>query len=969
MGNNSFESAFEIVQKLAREFDDSKKFFLSSEYQEAEVRKDFIDKFFIALGWDVNHVKQTNPYEQEVKVERGVATGGSQRRADFAFCLAPNFRDIRFFVEAKKPFVDIGTKDFFQLIRYGWNSQTPLAALTSFEQFHIIDCRYKPDIETALNRSIAKYYCTDYSNREKFLEIYWLFSREAVVSGSLEKRAKELPKLRGKALQRGLFAGGYQSIDESFLAELDEYRTALAHTFKNRNPKLDSEALTELAQRTLDRLVFLRFLEDKGIEAQHLVERFGEKGTVWEDFIMASRRLDGIYNGIVYKHHDILDGAKFRVDEDTFADICERLAHINSPYDFNAIPIHILGSIYERFLGKVIIATDKRVRIEEKPEVRKAGGVYYTPEYIVRYIVENTVGKLIAGKTPNQIAEMRFADIACGSGSFLLGVFDLLLNYHGHYYNNNPGKARKGDCIKRDGKLFLTLGKKREILLNNIYGVDIDAQAVEVCQLSLYLKLLQEETEASAQQYLLDFEHIAQMKKLLPDLSKNIVCGNSLIGMDILEGQLFAREEERRLNPMNFEHAFPEVMKRGGFDAIVGNPPYHYSAGQNQKDYFKSHFKLTEYQTDLYIYFIERAIHILKNNGCMGMIVSDSWIKGKYFTKLRGHLLQQTQLESVTVFDYPPFRGATIENSIVMLNKAQPKEAIVVRTFTSPTELTDLNVLTVKDCLVRGFIDIYQCDAHLRVIEEFERNSIPLSNFCKINRGVHAYRTDGYGESKFLKGPQTKRDKDEQSYHSTKKIDSSYFPEIKGKHLGRYSYTWDGIYISYGNWLAEPRTPEFFFNPKLAIRKIVAQKLVCTFIKESIILDQSVYVAIREKKDPPSLLFLLGILTSAIGGWYIQTKYGIYDTLYPWFTKEQLSQFPIPNLDFSKPADKLRHDEIVAKVEAMLEAKKQLAQAQTDKDKTYYKNKCAALDRRIDQLVYGLYGLSEDEIKVVEERA
>ena len=283
--NPRCEEAAEIVRGLVDDFEKDEPYYLSSAYNEAQARKDFIDKFLIALGWDVNHDQQTNPYEQEVKVERGVATGGSQRRADFAFCLAPNFRDVRFFVEAKKPFVDIGTKDFFQLVRYGWNSQTPLAALTSFEKFHVVDCRYKPDIETALNRSLTKYYYADYTNREKFLEIYWLFSREAVASGSLEKRAKEFPKPSGRAVQRGLFAGGYQSIDESFLAELDEYRTALAHTFKNRNPKLDSETLTELAQRTLDRLVFLRFLEDKGIEAQHLVERFGEKGTVWEDFI------------------------------------------------------------------------------------------------------------------------------------------------------------------------------------------------------------------------------------------------------------------------------------------------------------------------------------------------------------------------------------------------------------------------------------------------------------------------------------------------------------------------------------------------------------------------------------------------------------------------------------------------------------------------------------------------------------
>ncbi|MCJ7813044.1 Eco57I restriction-modification methylase domain-containing protein, partial [bacterium] len=437
-------------------------------------------------------------------------------------------------------------------------------------------------------------------------------------------------------------------------------------------------------------------------------------------------------------------------------------------------------------------------------------------------------------------------------------------------------------------------------------------------------------------------------------------------GTDILDGRLFAGDEERKLNPMDFEDAFPEVMKRGGFDAIVGNPPYLYSAGQEYKAYYELHFRLSEYQTDFYVFFIERGIQILKTEGHMGMIVSDSWIKGKYFTKLREHLICQSQIESVTVFDYPPFKGATIENSIIVLQKAQPSEVFHVRMFKSPNELTDINLLRVEDCLTRGFIDIHQSDSHSEVIDRIESNSRPFIAFCKINRGVHAYRTDGYGKSKFSKGHQTNKDKEEQSYHSRKKLDSTYLPEVKGKHLARYSHICDGTYISYGNWLAESRTPEFFFNPKIVIRKIIAPKLVCTFIKENTILDQSVYVAIKEIKEPPDLLFLLGILASSVGGWYIQNKHGIYDTLYPWFTKEQLAQFPIPQIDFTKERDRSRHDEMVAKVEAMLEAKKQLTRLKTDKDKTYYENKCASLDRQIDRLVYELYGLTEEEIKIVE---
>ena len=356
----TLESAHAKVLTLVDDFETHRHAFLSPDYSEARVRQDFIDKFLDALGWDVSHDIQKNPFEQEVKVENKVNTGHSQRRADYAFYISPNFRDVRFFVEAKKPSVTLASPDnYFQTIRYGWNSSTPLAALTDFEEFHIIDCRYKPDIDTALERGILRFHYLEYSDPEKFAQIYYLFSREAVAAGALEKYAATLPKKRGKAVQRGLFKGGYQSIDDAFLGELDEYRDVLARNFKNRNPDLDGETLTEITQRTLDRLVFLRFLEDKLIETKESVASFGDKGSVWADFISASRRLDAKYNGIVFKYHPVLDDPNFAVDDAVFGDICEDLSDKNSPYNFDAIPIHILGSIYERFLGKVISTTDK----------------------------------------------------------------------------------------------------------------------------------------------------------------------------------------------------------------------------------------------------------------------------------------------------------------------------------------------------------------------------------------------------------------------------------------------------------------------------------------------------------------------------------------------------------------------------------------------------------------------------------
>lgn len=343
----NFAEAFERVKQLVEVFNQNAEFYLGPRYNEVDARKDFIDKFWIALGWDVNHETQTDPYKQEVKVERGVAMSELRKRADYAF-LAPNFRDVRFFVEAKKPHVGLDNPlYYFQTIRYGWNSHVPISVLTDFEEFRVLDCRHKPDIKTSPGHAVLKFHYTDYTDLEKFRNIYYLFSRDAVLAGSIESFAQGLPKISKKRVAaRGVAKDEHQSIDEAFLKELDEYREELARAFKRKNPELDGEALTEVTQRTLDRLVFMRFLEDKLIETEPLIEDLNRKGDAWENFITTSRRLDKIYNGIIFKDHPLLDKASFNIDEKTFKKISGSLSHTNSPYDFNAIPIHILGSMF-----------------------------------------------------------------------------------------------------------------------------------------------------------------------------------------------------------------------------------------------------------------------------------------------------------------------------------------------------------------------------------------------------------------------------------------------------------------------------------------------------------------------------------------------------------------------------------------------------------------------------------------------
>jgi adenine-specific DNA-methyltransferase len=324
--SDSSPSAFEVSHARVCELIDrferhAKDRYLQSNYQEAEVRKDFIDPLLKALGWDVDHEREHNPYEQEVKVERAVPMARSHKRADYAFYVAPNFHDVRFFVEAKKPSIDLerSSDAHFQTLRYGYSANTPLAVLTDFEQIRVLDCRRRPHLESALDQAWKSWHYMQFRDPEVYAEFYWLFSRQAHVDGSYLRRIAELPKPKGGPKQRGLFKGGYQAVDDSFLAELEEYRVTLAKSFKKADTSLDSEQLTEMVQRTLDRLVFLRFLEDKQIETDIRITDFGKRKNAWTDFQEASRRLDSIYNGIVFKPIGVLDDPTFAVDVAAFA--------------------------------------------------------------------------------------------------------------------------------------------------------------------------------------------------------------------------------------------------------------------------------------------------------------------------------------------------------------------------------------------------------------------------------------------------------------------------------------------------------------------------------------------------------------------------------------------------------------------------------------------------------------------------
>jgi len=941
MQEENFDLAFEKVKGLVAKFQQGEKHYLSQSYQEAEVRQDFLDDFFTALGWDVGHKIQHDPYEQEVKVERGVKVSGAQKRADYSFSIAPNFRDSKFFAEAKKPAKALKNKDdYFQSIRYGWHKAHPLSILTDFEEFHILDCRYTPDINNSLDKCYKQFHYTDYLNKEKFAEIYFLFSREAVANGSIEKVDETLPKRKGKATTKTLFPFEiHQTIDEAFLEVIDSIREKLAKAFKKQDENLTSEQLTEATQRTVDRLVFIRFLEDKLIEQEHWVSEFGEKGSVWNDFISACRKLDAKYNGIVFKEHFIDEKNFAGAEVSEFRTICQDICHLNSRFLFNEIPIHILGSIYERFLGKVVHATAKRVTVEEKPEVQKAGGVYYTPKYIVDYIVRNTVGKLIEGKTPEQIAKLRFADIACGSGSFLIGVFDCLLDHHNKYYQKNPDKAKKDKCIEKDGLWVLTIKQKQKILLNNIYGVDIDQQATEVTQLSLALKMMEDETTATANDMQVLFH-----EKILPDMSKNIICGNSLIGTDILTQNLFAGDEERKLNPMNYENVFKEIMQNGGFDAIVGNPPYvnNKELPEGQKKYFVGKYITAVNQFDLYTLFIENAVNLLKDDGYFSYIIPDAIIDRSSATSLRKFIHLNSKIISLLQINNV-FITANVGSAVIVLQKGKnAKGKFNYLKCSEPEEFISNKIETkiISQINIPNFRNhsfLFVDDKEWAVIKKIFKDKINLESITFMGRGEELGKS-----SSLAKRIQGKND----------------IGLLFGEDIHRYKLKEPENFIS----KSAINKQEKLYDIKIVVRQ-VGDEINASFDNQKFITIQSVYTIIPTGEYNHK--FILGILNSKMID-FVYKKLFKSKELFPRILLESLKELPIPAINFQNKTEKATHDKIVSLVEQMLQATKEVNSTKTDKDKTYSERKCSSLDTAINTEVYKLYDLSEEEIKIVE---
>lgn len=988
----------DLVEKFHLHRDQYKK----GPYNETELRRDFIDPMFGALGWDISNQFMYAEAYRDVIHEDAIQIEGERKAPDYCFRVGGTRK---FFLETKRPSVNIkeDRRPAFQLRRYGWSAKLPVSILTDFEEFAIYDCRFMPNQDDVA--STARLYYTTY---EKYLSewghISSIFGKEAVLKGAFDKFAITSRQKRGTV-----------EVDDAFLSEIESWREILAKSLVYHNPKLaDVREINHAVQVTIDRIVFLRMCEDRAIEPYGQLSSLTKKPGIYRRMLRLFEKADERYNSGLFhfqkekgRHGEIdLLTPKLNIDDSSLQRIIDGIYYPASPYEFSVISADILGQVYERFLGKIITVTPSRgVRIDDKPDRRKDEGVYYTPSFVVDYLVKRTLDAVLVGKTSKQADSIRVLDPACGSGSFLLGAYQYLVNWYCLQYVKEADTKRGVVFEMAPGHWHLSTAEKRRILLNSIFGVDIDPQAVEVTKLSLLLKVLEGESSETLERQKRFFHDRA-----LPDLDNNIKCGNALIGPDFYDQETrgdLSQEDHYRINVFDWNARFPWIEEEGGFDVVIGNPPYlsiddTWGKGDIKQRYIKQSYpNIHNDKSDILFYFFAKAVELSRAEVCF--IVSRAFLEAFKADKLRAWLADRTNVREIIDFrNHYVFQGVGITTAIVSLTKSQPVATAEFRRLAGPLG-TSIDLATIKeDRSVFQSITVEQAsfgggpwlfaEGNVdSVLKKIDASGDPLSSFLAIGQGMQTGCNTVFGGLKdtdlrrwkvgkaerFMRA----RNSDIQRYliqdsekHLLYLEDVSEFdqlPEGIRQHLlsseaelkGRAAYQrgncqwWRYTWPLHKDHLRRPK----IFCPYMATRNRFALDNHNKYLG---LTDTTMIFDSDQREDLRYLLALLNSRLLTFRFLYIGKLKG--NGILEYF-ENTVSKLPIRRIDLTNAAEKTTHDELVGAVEKITSLYTQIAKGKTEHQNSIIQHQIDAVDRQIDRLVYSLYGLDAGEIAIVEQ--
>lgn len=659
------------IQELVDKYVLDRDSYLKSGYNETQLRNDFIDPLLKNFGWDVDNDLGKSHFLRDVIQEEYIAVEGSRSKKNPDYTLRINGTR-KLFVEVKKPSVNVLTssKAAFQTRRYGWNANLGISILTNFEHLIIYDCRPKPNSEDDEHCArVVVFQFKDYV--EKYDEIKRMISYDSANNGYLDE-------LFSVYERKG------ETFDKYFLSQIEDWRHRLALSAVKHNEKLESEDVNFLIQRLLNRIIFLRFCEDRTIEKFETLKNINS----YEELKVLFEYSDKRFNSGLFDFIEDELSKNVELDSETLIGIFNELYYPRSPFDFSVVDSAVLSHIYEQFLAtRITIDSKRQLSVLMEPEVSASNGVVSTPKLIVEEIVKSTLIPVIKSKTIAELKEIKIADICCGSGTFLISTFDFLLECYLKTLLVEDPENRDLLCVGEGNEIVLTLKAKRDILKNNIFGVDINPYAAEVSEFSLLLKLLEGENEASVNNFLDQFDD-----KILPNLRSNIKCGNSLVDSKFFEFLPEAIDNDDilyRVNPFDWEVEFPFLEKCNGFDAIIGNPPYvriqnlvKYTPEEVQ--YYQS--PISNYQVarkntiDKYYVFIERAINLLKEDGFLGYIVPHKFFLILGSKELRKYITSNSNFSKIMHFGIAQvFPERSTYTAILVLKKGYEDHVLFKR--------------------------------------------------------------------------------------------------------------------------------------------------------------------------------------------------------------------------------------------------------------------------------------------------